>query len=106
MPRDPRARQAAELLRRRPGDSRALEKTAREAGASKLTLERLFRAETHMTLGRWRQRSRLIEALRRLAAGHAVTRVALEVGYESPSAFVAAFRRELGTTPGRYFARR
>jgi AraC-like DNA-binding protein len=25
------------------------------------------------------------------------------VGYESTSAFVAAFRRALGTTPGRYF---
>jgi AraC-like DNA-binding protein len=26
------------------------------------------------------------------------------VGYATPSAFVAAFRRELGRTPGRYFA--
>jgi AraC-like DNA-binding protein len=30
--------------------------------------------------------------------------VALDVGYETASAFVAAFRRELGRTPGRYFA--
>ena len=56
-----------------------------------------------MTLGRWRQRSRLVEALRRLAAGQAVTRVALDVGYCSPSAFIVAFRREMGTTPRRYF---
>jgi AraC-like DNA-binding protein len=34
-----------------------------------------------------------------------VTRAALAVGYESTSAFVAAFRRTVGTTPGRYFSR-
>jgi AraC-like DNA-binding protein len=56
-----------------------------------------------MTFGRWRQRLRFVEALRLLAKGHAVTRVALDVGYQSPSAFISAFRRELGTTPGRYF---
>jgi len=103
MPSDPRARRAAELLRRDPGEPRSLAEAARTTGASKRTLERLFRSETHMTLGRWRQRVRLIEALRLLAAGHAVTRVALDVGYNSPSAFISAFRRQLGTTPARYF---
>jgi AraC-like DNA-binding protein len=28
--------------------------------------------------------------------------VALDLGYKSPSAFIAMFRRELGSTPGRY----
>lgn len=77
---------------------------ARAAGASPRTLECLFRRETAMPLGRWRRRARLIEALRRLADGVAVTAVALDVGYQTPSAFVAAFRRELATTPGRYFS--
>jgi len=27
----------------------------------------------------------------------------LEAGYSTPSAFIAAFRRALGTTPSRYF---
>jgi AraC-like DNA-binding protein len=104
MPRDPRARRAADLLRQATGGAPlSLDVAALEAGASKRTLERLFRAETAMTLGRWRQRLRLIEALRLLAAGQAVTRVALDIGYDSPSAFITAFRRELGTTPGRYF---
>jgi AraC-like DNA-binding protein len=58
-----------------------------------------------MTAGRWRQRARLVEALRLLAAGTPVSEVALEVGYGSPSAFIASFRAQLGTTPGRYFAR-
>ena len=104
MPADPRARRAAEELRADPGGRRALARVSRLAGASQRTLERLFLEETAMTLGRWRRRMRLVEALRLLAAGEPVTRVALDVGYATPSAFIEAFRRELGRTPGRYFA--
>jgi len=32
-----------------------------------------------------------------------VSRVAARVGYETPSAFIAAFRRETGLPPGAYF---
>jgi len=51
----------------------------------------------------WRRRMRLMHALRLLAAGRGVTEVGLEVGYSSTSAFIAAFKRELGTTPFRYY---
>jgi AraC-like DNA-binding protein len=34
-----------------------------------------------------------------------VSAVARRAGYESDSAFVAAFRRETGMTPGAYFRR-
>jgi AraC-like DNA-binding protein len=51
---------------------------------------------------RHRARHRIIEAIHRLAAGDPVTRVSAEIGYATPSAFTAAFRRELGTTPTRY----
>ncbi|MGH9887478.1 MAG: helix-turn-helix domain-containing protein, partial [bacterium] len=73
-------------------------------GASKRTLERLFRDETGMSFGAWRQQLRLLQALPLLAAGEPVTNVALSVRYESTSAFIARFRRVLGTTPGRYYA--
>ena len=36
------------------------------------------------------------------ASGESVTSTALEVGYESTSAFIEAFPSVLGTTPGRY----
>ena len=36
------------------------------------------------------------------APGESVTNVALDVGYDSPSAFTAMFRRELGAAPRRY----
>jgi AraC-like DNA-binding protein len=53
--------------------------------------------------GRWRTLLRLRAALSMLAAGQPVSRVAGRVGYDTPSAFVAAFRRETGQTPGSYF---
>ena len=45
----------------------------------------------------------LLRALRSLGAGASVKNAAIEAGYQSPSAFVAAFRSIFGTTPGRYF---
>jgi AraC-like DNA-binding protein len=89
-----------------PADRRTLAAWARPAGASVRTLARLFTRETGMGFRGWRQQVRLLRALERLAAGEAVTTVALDLGYDSPSAFVAMFRRALGTTPGRYFAAR
>jgi AraC-like DNA-binding protein len=46
---------------------------------------------------------RLQAAISALAAGEPVGNVARRVGYESVSAFVAAFRRETGLTPAMYF---
>lgn len=103
MPRDPRARRLAELLARSPDDRRPLRELAREVAASVRTLQRCFLSETGMSFRQWRQQLRLHRALVLLAEGAPVTRVALDVGYESPSAFIAMFRRVLGVSPGRYF---
>jgi AraC-like DNA-binding protein len=103
MPADPRARALAEGLARHPDDRRPLAELAREVGASPRTLQRAFLAEAGISFRAWRQQLRLHRALVLLAEGRSVTAAALEVGYESPSAFVAMFRRVLGTPPGRYF---
>lgn len=102
LPRDPRLRAITEVLLAEPGDSRDLTAWARRAGASGRTLARLFRRETGMTFAGWRRRLRLLAAVSRLGAGEPVTRVAYDLGYHSPSAFVAMFRRSLGKPPGRY----
>ena len=104
LPADPRAQALADLLTARPDDDRDLDRLAISTGASRRTLERLFRVETGLTIGQWRQRSRLVHALRLLAAGSSVTAVARAVGYSTPSAFGAMFREELGVSPARYFA--
>jgi AraC-like DNA-binding protein len=103
-PQDRRALRVAEVLSVDPGDQRPLEEICRTAGASKRTIERLFQQEAQMTLGEWRQQLRLMRSLRLLAAGEKISRVALEAGYSTPSAFIAMFRKMLGTTPSRYFA--
>jgi AraC-like DNA-binding protein len=102
MPSDRRLRAVADALARDPADGRRLEDWASQAGASERTLARLFRRETGMTFGSWRQRLRLLAAIARLADGRPVTEVAFDLGYESPSAFVAMFRREMGEPPARY----
>ncbi len=47
----------------------------------------------------------LLRSLEPLAGGQPVTQVALEPGYDSVSAFIALFKRELGCTPAAYFGR-
>lgn len=103
MPRDARAVRIALRLRADPSEKLPLDRMAQDAGASRRTLERLFQRETGMSFGRWRQQARLLHAMRLLAGGEPVTSTALEVGYDSPSAFIAAFASALGTTPGRYY---
>ena len=101
---DPRLRPIARALTRDPADPRTLADWAAQAGASARTLARLFRRDTGMTFGQWRQQVRLLAALALLAEGRPVTTVALDLGYDSQSAFIAMFRRAFGVTPGRYFA--
>lgn len=105
MPEDKRLRAVTQSLIANPGDARTLADFAGDAGASARTLARRFVAETGLSFGAWRQQLRLHEALARLASGEPVTSVAFAVGYDSPSAFIAMFRKTLGDTPGRYLGR-
>ena len=102
-PADPRGLRVARAVQVEPEERALLERLSRGSGASKRTIERIFLAETKMSFRQWRQRSRLLHALENLAAGEKVTSAALSAGYNSPSAFIAMFRRQLGSTPARYF---
>src|ERR1700728_158833 len=103
-PADPRAARVAAALHCDPGDSVSLETVCQKAGASKRTIERIFLQETLLSLGKWRQQLRLMRSLQLLAAGEKISHAALEAGYSTSSAFIAMFRKTLGTTPRRYFA--
>jgi AraC-like DNA-binding protein len=104
MPRDARAVKFASLASANPAAHPPLAKMLRKCGASRRTMERLFQEETSMGLGQWLRQQNLMHAVGRLADGEAVNTVAEELGYNSSSAFIAMFRRELGQTPARYFA--
>lgn len=104
MPSDGRARAIATALVANPADQRTLPELAAQAGASARTIARLFHRETAMTFGRWRTQVRLRAGLPLLAQGVALSGIAARVGYSTPSAFVAAFHREGGVSPRRYFS--
>lgn len=105
-PADTRLKRICESLLRQPADDRTLHNWGRDVGASARTLARLFRRETGLSFGHWRAQARLLAALARLAAGEKITSVALDLGYDSPSAFAALFRRHFGVPPSQYFTGR
>jgi len=102
-PRDQRALDAARAIVAEP--RLGLDDASRQIGASRRTLERAFATETGLSLGAWRRRAHLLGSLDALAAGASVTATAIAAGYTTPSAYVAAFRNELGQTPRQYLRR-
>ncbi|HEU6441709.1 MAG TPA: AraC family transcriptional regulator [Microvirga sp.] len=91
-----------EALYAAPADRRGSEAWGRELGMSERTLTRRFEAEVGMSLRTWRRRLRLFKSIELMGGGMDVTRTALELGYGSTSAFVYAFRTEMGCSPQAY----
>jgi AraC-like DNA-binding protein len=102
LPRDARLRRIAQALSDDPGCERRSDQWARWAGLSPRTLSRRFAQETGMSFTAWRTCLRVLCALPWLAEGAPVKRVAWDLGYSSVSAFIAAFRQVMGTTPAAY----
>jgi AraC-like DNA-binding protein len=102
MPRDARAQSVARMLQDDPAAEAKIDAVARKAGASVRTLQRLFREETGMRFVEWRQRLRLLHAIALLEQDASVTQAGAAAGYASTSAFIAAFRQQMGETPSRY----
>ncbi|WP_028219385.1 AraC family transcriptional regulator [Paraburkholderia oxyphila] len=101
-PREAGLAALCEALYADPADPRGAEAWSEALGISERTLARRFVAETGMSLRSWRRRMRLFRAIELLAGGLGVTRTAMELGYGSTSAFVYAFRLELGCSPQAY----
>ena len=103
IPREERLARVADALLDDVADDRTLDAWAQVAGMARRTFMRAFSAQAGMSFGRWRQQARLFAALEMLAQKKSVTEVAIEVGYDSVSAFIEMFRTMLGTTPRTYF---
>lgn len=99
MPRaEPLARLCAELAEH-PGRAGSRERVAARHGLAGRTLDRHFKRHVGMNFGQWSRRAAVHRALAWFAEGRSVTAVSLALGYASPSAFSAMFRRETGRTP-------
>jgi AraC-like DNA-binding protein len=90
-------------LAENPADSRTLKTWADQLDTTTRTLARAFEREARMTFRAYRQQMRLRAAMERLAYGQSATQVAYDLGFSSPSNFIAAFRAATGITPGAYF---
>jgi len=102
MPSDARLQRLCNQVIARPADERGLEDWAQRLNMSSRTLARLFQRELGMNFGDWRTRVRMVLGLQRLIAGASVLEVALEHGYQSPSAFSQTFKRVVGQLPSHY----
>jgi len=91
-----------EALYADPADPRGPREWGQELGMSGRTLARRFEAALGMSLRSWRRRLRLFKAIELLGGGLGVTQTALELGYGSASAFIYAFRTEMGCGPQAY----
>lgn len=104
FPQDERLKIICCHLQEDPRSRVALRQWSDRLSVSEKTLSRLFVRQTGLSFRAWRQRLRLLSALALLERGDRVTDVALACGYDSLSAFIAAFRQQFGATPGEFFA--
>jgi len=102
IPSDKRLNALVTCIIQTPSHASSLEDWAKEIGLSSRTISRLFNKEVGMGFKEWRQKVRLLEAINLLEQGLSVTQVALDVGYQSPSAFSYAFKQVFDITPMGY----
>jgi AraC-like DNA-binding protein len=105
-PRDEALLRMCEALYLDPADGRTAEDWARDLGMSSRTLARRFEAEVGSSQRSWRRRLRLFRAIELMGGGMSVTEAALELGYGSTSAFVFAFRSDMGASPQAFIRRK
>lgn len=102
LPHEPRLAQVCREFLNNPSLEVSIDDMAHRTAMSRRTFTRLFRMHTGISYIEWRQQACLLAAVVRLGNGESVTRVAMELGYSSSSAFTAVFKRVLGEVPSRY----
>ena len=101
LPVDSRAITVTQRIQDPAGLAEPLDRLIANSGASRRTIERLFKEETGISLAAWRQRWRMNVAAGQLLSGIPVVDVAQAHGYGSVSTFSAAFRDQHGVTPAK-----
>ena len=105
-PSDPRVAYICDYIYDNLDAPRTLQEWATELNNDTRTLHRLFVRVFGMSFVQWRQQTRLMAALEWLAEGRPIMDVALDLGYQTQSAFAAMFRRNTGITPSEWQEKR
>jgi len=88
-----------DALQADPSDRRSLSEWARSLQTTEKTLSRRFQGQLGISFNEWRQRLKLVASLSLIEEGKSVQSIARTLGYNSPSAFIAMFRRQTGASP-------
>lgn len=104
VPGDDRVRSLVESVLARPGDSRTARELCAQHGLHERTVLRVFSDDIGMSFGQWRTGVRMAEAARLIVGGTPVGLAGQRCGYDSTSAFSAAFKGRFGVTPRQYIA--
>jgi len=102
LPADPRLRAYCDALLANPCDKKTLSCWAKSIGMSGRNMARLFKAETGLSLDRWRRHSQVVAAATLMTQGRQIKEIAQDLGYESPASFATMFKKEAGMTPRRF----
>lgn len=102
MPTSPRLLRAARSVLATPSAAATLDDLAQKAGMSRRSFARHFCTETGLSVAQWKRAVIAHHALELVAGGQKVSSVALDVGYDSVSAFIAMFRRQYGQSPRQF----
>jgi AraC-like DNA-binding protein len=104
VPKDVRIARIVSYFLENPTKHHSLENWAKRLGFSQRNLIRCIRAETGMSFRELRRQTRVMLAIEKLSDGRSVTNTALDVGFETTSAFIHAFHLITGSTPGKYIS--
>ncbi|MFU2318827.1 AraC family transcriptional regulator [Rahnella sp. PCH160] len=103
MPDEPRLARACNAFLNAPSLEMGIDGMAELSSMSRRTFTRQFRLHTGISFIEWRQQACLLAAVVQLGNGESITRVAMALGFSSPSAFSTVFKSVLGENPSRYF---
>ncbi len=102
LPDHPALSRRCHAFMRTPSTHDTIDHWCHDLNMSRRSFTRLFRRETGLSFVAWRQQACTLAALPRLAAGDAVTTIALDLGYDNPAAFTSMFKRIVGASPRDY----
>lgn len=100
---DTRLRNAIRAMHERPAEDWSLNSLAKEVGLSRSAFAETFRNSTGHTPYQYLTRVRIDAATHLLGAPNlSISEIAWQSGYQSDAAFIKAFRRIVGVSPGAY----
>ncbi|ONM50598.1 helix-turn-helix domain-containing protein [Nocardia donostiensis] len=102
--RDPRIAATAAAIRADPTAPQRAAERAAAAGLSTSYFLRTFTEQTGTSFRRYVQWARMLRVAEAYAAGHDLTRAAVDAGFASPSHFSDTFRSMFGLTPTAFTA--